>query len=156
MGELWGVNCEDSGENWPRQHGIALYVYNQRASARKTQLQCHRTGATSPHTNPSIYRVSKQHIYMCLHASTYKPDSVQKMITCFIYWGPENANHFICIYMYKCINNSWYLQSGVLHIVFTKCHQSLRQWPLSTIRPWATGWARDGQGQLAIEYQIPN
>ena len=27
MGEMWGVNCEDSGENWPRQHGTALYVH---------------------------------------------------------------------------------------------------------------------------------
>ena len=24
---MWGVNCEDSGENWPRQHGTALYVH---------------------------------------------------------------------------------------------------------------------------------
>ena len=95
-------------------------------------------------------------IYICVYMHLHiNQTQCKRMITRFIYWGPENANHFICIYMYKCINNSWYLQSGVLHIFFTKCHQSLRQWPLSTIRPWATGWARDGQGHLAIEYQIP-
>ena len=27
MGEMWGVNCEDLGENRPRQHGTALYVH---------------------------------------------------------------------------------------------------------------------------------
>ena len=27
MGELWGVNCEDLGENWPRQHDTTLYVH---------------------------------------------------------------------------------------------------------------------------------
>ena len=26
MGELWGVNCEDLKENWPRQHGTTLYM----------------------------------------------------------------------------------------------------------------------------------
>ena len=25
-GELWGVFCEDFGENWPRYNGIALYT----------------------------------------------------------------------------------------------------------------------------------
>ena len=25
-GELWGVFCEDFGENWPRYNGTALYV----------------------------------------------------------------------------------------------------------------------------------
>ena len=24
-GELWGVYCEDLGENWPRYNGTALY-----------------------------------------------------------------------------------------------------------------------------------
>ena len=27
-GELWGVLCEDSGEDWPRYNGIALYVWH--------------------------------------------------------------------------------------------------------------------------------
>ena len=26
-GELWGVYCEDLGENWPRYNGTALYMY---------------------------------------------------------------------------------------------------------------------------------
>ena len=26
-GELWGVYCENFGENWPHQNGIALYVW---------------------------------------------------------------------------------------------------------------------------------
>ena len=25
-GELWGVYCDDFGENWPRYHGTTLYV----------------------------------------------------------------------------------------------------------------------------------
>ena len=27
MGEMWGANCDDLGENWPRQHGTTLYVH---------------------------------------------------------------------------------------------------------------------------------
>ena len=26
MGELWGVFCEDLGENWPHCNGTALYI----------------------------------------------------------------------------------------------------------------------------------
>ena len=26
MSELWGVYCEDFGENWPRYNGIQLYI----------------------------------------------------------------------------------------------------------------------------------
>ena len=29
-GELWGVYCEDLGENWPRYSGTALYNHNKR------------------------------------------------------------------------------------------------------------------------------
>ena len=25
-GELWGVYCDDMGENWPRYNGTALYM----------------------------------------------------------------------------------------------------------------------------------
>ena len=27
-GELWGVYCEDLGENWPRYNGTELYFVN--------------------------------------------------------------------------------------------------------------------------------
>ena len=29
-GELWGVYCEDLGENWPRYNGTALYFTENR------------------------------------------------------------------------------------------------------------------------------
>ena len=28
-GKLWGVCCEDLGENWPCYNGIALYIVSQ-------------------------------------------------------------------------------------------------------------------------------
>ena len=29
-GELWGIYCEDYGENWPRYNGTALYILNSK------------------------------------------------------------------------------------------------------------------------------
>ena len=34
-GELWSVFCEDSGENWPRYDGTALYIDGERRNGRQ-------------------------------------------------------------------------------------------------------------------------
>ena len=123
MGELWGVNCEDLGKNWPPQHGTALYVYIDGLVHGRRNSNAFALEPSHPHTNPSV----KTHV---------------------------SKDHFIFIYMYKCINSSWYPQKGVLHIFFINCHQSLRQWRLTTIRPRATAWTRDDQCHWVIECQI--
>ena len=33
-GELWGVYCEDLGNNWPRYNGTALYIRNKEPGGR--------------------------------------------------------------------------------------------------------------------------
>ena len=64
MGELW-VSIVRIWEKIDRVN-TASHVHNRQASARKTQLQCYRTGATSPHTNPSIYTCI-QTAYVCIY-----------------------------------------------------------------------------------------
>ena len=78
MGEMWGVNCEDLGENWPRQHGTALYV--------------HIDGLVQGRRNSNAIALEPRPL-----TSTHRYTHVSK-------------DHLIFIYMYKCINNSWYPQ----------------------------------------------
>ena len=73
MGELWGANCEDLEENWPRHDGTALYVHidglvqgrrNVIANALETRPSC---------TNPSVYTCMKTafvHVFTCIYIQT--------------------------------------------------------------------------------------
>ena len=36
-GELWGVFCEDFGENWPRYNGTVLYIEYVNESGQERQ-----------------------------------------------------------------------------------------------------------------------
>ena len=39
-GELWGVYCEDLGENWPRYNGTALYCSSRADPAVVFPVYC--------------------------------------------------------------------------------------------------------------------
>ena len=75
---MWDVNCEDLGENWLRQHGIALHVYIDGLVQGRRNSNAIALEPRPPTPTHQYTHVSK--------------------------------DHFICIYMYKCIDNSWYPQ----------------------------------------------
>ena len=78
-GELWGVFCENFGENWLRYNGTALW--SQHDASDSTAVQCRR-----PEALYTVYRYNKRIVVckLCLRIS-HKPLIIRNRGTCTLH-----------------------------------------------------------------------
>ena len=124
-GELWGIYCEDLGENWPRYNGTALYAagiscsqaINQCDTLWNSDTCFSDTGDKWSNQNMDLMGFTRHvsitfFIYTSMIQSYYSTSNTHQRKNCYLlillsswltHWGlmmPWNMNSLLVMYVY--------------------------------------------------------